>query len=281
MSRLEVLCATMHQTDFSKIEEMNIQSDVVFANQHDGHSYNEYRFGQFIARMITTDQRGVGKNRNAALLYAKGDICLFADDDVRYINGYQDLILAAFQEVPDADVLIFNLDSGEVRTQKKNHTIKRIRIWNALKYGAVRIAVKLDSVQKRNIWFTTLFGGGCKYPSGEDSLWLIEAARKGLKIYAHPLVIGTISMQDSTWFKGYDEEYFFGRGAWAQAAMPKTKYAMFFYYILRLRRLSNLSFQTMIRMMCAGAKCFREGVSFGEWYGKSSAKEVNNQGEHS
>ena len=33
MSKLEVLCVTMHQKDFSKIREMNINADVVFANQ--------------------------------------------------------------------------------------------------------------------------------------------------------------------------------------------------------------------------------------------------------
>lgn len=34
MSKFELLCVTMHQKDFSKIQEMNIHSDVVFANQY-------------------------------------------------------------------------------------------------------------------------------------------------------------------------------------------------------------------------------------------------------
>ncbi len=33
MLSFEVLCVTMNQNDFSKIKEMNINSDVVFANQ--------------------------------------------------------------------------------------------------------------------------------------------------------------------------------------------------------------------------------------------------------
>lgn len=34
MSKFELLCVTMHQKDFSKLQEMNIRSDVVFANQY-------------------------------------------------------------------------------------------------------------------------------------------------------------------------------------------------------------------------------------------------------
>ena len=33
MEQLEILCVTMHQKDFSKIRQMNIHSNVLFANQ--------------------------------------------------------------------------------------------------------------------------------------------------------------------------------------------------------------------------------------------------------
>ena len=52
MSRFEVLCVTMHQKDFSKIEQMNIHSDVVFANQADDTRYDEYEFKGKKAKMI-------------------------------------------------------------------------------------------------------------------------------------------------------------------------------------------------------------------------------------
>ena len=44
MSKFEILCVTMRQNDFSKIREMNIHSDVVFANQCDHTSYEEIEF---------------------------------------------------------------------------------------------------------------------------------------------------------------------------------------------------------------------------------------------
>lgn len=265
MRKVEVLCVTMHQTDFSKIKEMNIQSDVVFANQADRYMYDEFTFDGHTARMITTSQRGVGKNRNTALLHAKGDICLFSDDDVCYADGYAPKVLAAFDEVPDADVLIFNLTSKSKRTQKQNNRIKKCRKWNVLGYGTYRIAIKLDAVQRANIWFTQLFGGGCKYPSGEDSIWLLDALRKGLHLYTYPLVIGEVKQEDSTWFEGFNEEYFFGRGALVQAALPKLKYLMFLYYLIRFRHLAKVPATEMMRLMYAGAKSFNQGRSFKEW----------------
>ena len=44
MSKFEILCVTMHQRDFSKIQEMNIHSDVVFANQAETTKIEEYLF---------------------------------------------------------------------------------------------------------------------------------------------------------------------------------------------------------------------------------------------
>jgi len=108
MTMFEILCVTMHQRDFSKIREMNIHSDVVFANQADRTEKQQIEFEGHTARMITTDTRGVGINRNTALMYAQGEICLFADDDVTYDDDMEQRVLAEFDSHPDADVMIFH-----------------------------------------------------------------------------------------------------------------------------------------------------------------------------
>ena len=99
MPTFEILCATMHQNDFSKIKEMNIHSDVVFANQCDHTSYDEIEFEGHTAKMISTQTRGVGKNRNLGLIYASADICLLADDDVVYNDGYEKTVLDFYKKI--------------------------------------------------------------------------------------------------------------------------------------------------------------------------------------
>lgn len=255
--KVEVLCTTMYQRDMSKYNEMNIQTDVVYANQGDRYDFEETQIGGKNVRMISTAQRGVGKNRNVALLHAVGDICIFSDDDVCYVDGYEEIVQGAFQEVPQADILIFNFTTGSSRKEEINRKIKRGRIWNVLSYGTYRIAFRLGKIQKANIWFTTLFGGGSKYLCGEDSLWLVEALKKGLKIYTYPRIIGEVKQEESTWFSGYNEDYFFSRGAWLQAALPKMKYLMTLYYIIRFRKISKISSGLIYKFIRMGMDSYK------------------------
>ena len=62
------------------------------------------------------------------------------------------------------------------------------------------------------MYFSTLFGGGCIFSSGEDSLFLSDMIDSELKIYAYPITVATVEQKKSTWFRGFDEKYFFDRG---------------------------------------------------------------------
>ena len=230
MEQLEILCVTMHQKDFSKIRQMNIHSDVVFSNQADRTAMEELTFEGHRARMITTDTRGVGINRNLGLMYAQGDICLFADDDVTYDDDMEARVLAEFDAHPDADIMIFHLDTDSERKQPRYSKTKKCGRFGRMPWGGVRIAFRLNSVRKANLWFTTLFGGGCIFPSGEDSMWLTEAKRKGLTFYVSKETIGKVSFAESTWFTGYSDKFFFGKGAWCEAVHRRFFYfwSMFF-----------------------------------------------------
>lgn len=262
MGRFEILCVTMHQKDFSKIEQMNIRSDVVFANQADKTSFDELEFDGHCARMITTDTRGVGINRNLALSYAKGEICLFADDDVVYDDDMEQRVLAEFDAHPDADIIIFHLDTDSERKQiKYSQTKKCGRLFRA-PWGAVRVAFRLSSIKKANIWFTTLFGGGCVFPSGEDSIWLADIRKKGLNFYVSKETIGKIYFEGSTWFTGYDEKLFYSKGAYCAQMYPKFAKVGALYYLFRYRTRKPLSLKQKYQWMKNGIDGYRKTLSF-------------------
>ena len=254
MSAFEILCATMHQSDFSKIKEMNIHSDVLFANQADRTELAEICFEGHRARMVTTDTRGVGINRNLALLYAQGEICLLADDDVQYRDDVEQTVLSEFSAHPDADIIVFHLESTDPsRALQSFSRTKKLHFWNRAPASAVRIAFRLSSVKKANLWFTTLFGGGCTFPSGEDSMWMQNARKKGLTVYLSRHTIGQVSFETSTWFTGYDEKFFYGKGAYHKAVHPKS-YRLWKYYVLyRFRHLGTLGAKKK-------AQCYLQGV---------------------
>ena len=258
MPKFEILCVTMHQRDFFKIKEMNIRSDVFFANQADTTALEEIEFEGHKARMLTTDTRGVGVNRNMALQYAKGDICLFADDDVTYHDDVEEKVLSEFEAHPDADIIIFHLDTDSQRKQVKYPKTKKCRGFFRMPWATFRVAFRLDSIRKANLWFTTLFGGGCVYPSGEDSIWLTEAKRKGLTFYVSKETIGTVSFEQSTWFTGFDEKMYFGKGAFYQALHPKTIGLWMAYFLLRTHSYGTLSTAEKIKWMQLGREGYRK-----------------------
>ena len=266
MSNLEVLCVTMHQNDFSKIKEMNINCDVVFANQADDNRYEECEFGGHKAKMITTSTRGVGKNRNIALLCATAPYCILADDDVVYYDDMEDIVLGEFKAHPDADVIFFHFDSDDpVRKLSEYKKTKRWSRFRSLPFGGIRIAFKLEAIKKANVWFTTLFGGGCIFPSGEDSIFLTDLRKAGLKFYVSKETIGKVSFATSTWYSGADEKYYYGKGAFYEATRSTFKYFWMLYMAIKTYNRKEVKFFDKIKWMINGSKGYKKLLSYDEF----------------
>ncbi|NLB61863.1 MAG: glycosyltransferase family 2 protein [Clostridiales bacterium] len=258
--RVQVLLATMNKKDFSLIKEMNIHTDIVIANQADEFSYSQIDS----AKLITTTFRGVGKNRNLALCYADVDILLFSDDDMRYVDGYEQIVIQAFERLKHADVIIFNTaDVGRETHNIKN--TKRVRLWNFARHGTYRIAIRRSSLLKARLSFSEFFGGGAIYSSGEDSIFLRDALRKKLRIYTSPETIAVVNQESSTWFNGYDEKFMFDKGALCSALFPAMKYFAGFYLLVKFSRRATIKKSNCFKAMLAGIKCEKNMISYQEW----------------
>ncbi len=261
----EILCVTMNQTDFSKIQSMNIHSDVVFANQTDKTAFDQILFdGKHSAKMISTQTRGVGINRNLSLVYSSADICLLADDDIVYRDDVEQVVLNEFEKHPDADVFLFNynaVDAGKRKIKIFKKTKKSSKIFRKMG-GGIRIAFRLASVKKANLWFTTLFGGGCIFPCGEDSKWLVDAYSKGLSVYASKETIGNVSFEKSSWYQGVNERYFYGFGAHFKDAHAKTYPLWMFIFAIRTSKMTKMKFFDKIRWMRNGVKGYENLLSY-------------------
>lgn len=210
---LQVLVSTMNQTDHSILDKMNIDSDAIIINQCDGYRYEKFEYKGNIIHFLSFAERGVGLSRNNALMRATADICLFADEDIVYVDKYKEIVIKAFRENPKADMIIFNiLSKNPERPICKIQKESKVRWYNCLRYGAARIAIKTDVIKQKNIYFSLLFGGGAKYSAGEDSIFIVECKKKGLKIFANPTIIGYAGQEDSSWFEGYTDKYFIDKG---------------------------------------------------------------------
>ena len=209
---IQVLVAAMNQTDHSLLEKMNIQSDVIVGNQCDFNSVENFDYNSHSAVYLNFAERGVGLNRNNALMRATGDVVLFADDDMVYNDDYVKTVTEAFENNPEADVVIFNL----VGREQGHDLIKKaskVNYLNFLRYGTARVAVRLKSVKENGIYFNQCFGGGTEHCHGEDNLFLAACLQKKLNVIAVPDYIATLTeSRESTWNNGYDDKYIRDQG---------------------------------------------------------------------
>ena len=256
MDRVEVVCVTMGQSDFSKVAQMHITGDVVFGNQAASYWKEEYYDFGHTAKMITTETRGVGANRNIALLHATGDILLLADDDICYADGYEEGVRQAYDMHPDADMIIFSMDitqNGHIIRQVKNRD-GRLRLYRALRYGTYVCSIRRDRQRWANIWFSTEFGGGTRYGHGEDTLFILDAFRKGLRVYTSSFCLGTCAKDVSTCFHGFDEKYFYDQGVLYRKAFGLVAVPLCLRFCLRRYQAykKELSFSQAFRIMLRG-----------------------------
>ena len=256
MDTLQVLVATMHQKDFSIGEKMNIRCGAVFANQADRNetAISTTQWGHW--KMVTTATRGVGLNRNFALLSADAEILMLADDDVVYNDDMPQQVAKAFQENPQADVLIFGMDivkNGKV-TEKRHLQAKRRHVWDSMRFGTYTMAIRRKALLRGNITFHQCFGGGCMYSAGEDSIFLKTCFDRGLKIYSHPYVLGTCCKDTSSWFVGHNEKYFYDKGALMAHLFPRIPHLMGIYFGVRFKRETNVPVMRRVQLIFRGIR---------------------------
>ena len=250
LHNFEVLIAALNG-DLNIYEKSNLHCHCIIANQSDCVAITE----EGNTTMITTNTRGVGKNRNISLIYSSAEYILFGDDDVTYVDDLESIIVSEFESNKKADVLIFNIETvgSEEIKRRVNSKYKRVNTLNYMNYGAVRIACRRDSIRRCNIWFSELFGGGATYSAGEDTKFLADCLRHKLNVFTVPIKIGVVDQSKSSWFSGYNEKYFKDKGALLKSIYPH-KYKIFCLYFSFKMRTKDRSFMKNYSDCIKGAR---------------------------
>lgn len=247
--KVQVLVAAMHQSDYSLLEKMNIQSDAIVGNQCDKDLMEKFEWNGHKITYLSFAERGLSLNRNNALIRADGDVCLLADDDMVYDDGYVETVTEAFRAYPDADVLIFNIVEP-VPTRCVIKKPGKVNYLNYLRYGSVRVAFKLQSIRENAISFNQCFGTGTDRGFGEDNLFLTACLRNKLKIYAIPESFARLTEErDSTWFKGYDEKYLRNKGLLFRAVSKRWRRFLCLQDALRHYKQYNMTWMKAYQLM--------------------------------
>ena len=209
---ITLLVSALNVNPEELLEKMGVKGNAVIVSQCDKDSKREIEKDDGKIVIIESPTRGVGVNRNLCIDNSFGDIVLFSDDDIVYDEDYVKKVEEEFEKHPEAEMIMFNVSVCDERRTYVNEGFKKLSRFNIGRFPAYSIAVRRNVLLDKKIRFSELFGGGAKYSNGEDSLFLRDAYKSGISMYATETHIGSEIPRSSTWFEGYTEKFFFDRG---------------------------------------------------------------------
>lgn len=229
---LEIIMSCMHEKDMSIVERSNIKGNVLIVNQCDHNEIMEKSIEgtDYHARMICTTERGLSKSRNMCIDNAQGDILQISDDDEWFEDDYQEKILRAYEQYPQADVILFKIGNSGKGYPKKPYRMGRITF---LRSSSWQISFKRKSVVEKGIRFDEMMGSGTGNGGGEETMFVRNCLDHGLWIHYVPEQIASLDENSvSQWFDGFNEQFFFDRGwatrrflGWPMAIVYAVEYA--------------------------------------------------------
>lgn len=252
---VQVLISTMNQQDLnSLIKSMRVNSAVVI-NQITDKIKAPKNIRTKELTTYSVKERGLSKSRNRAIGLASADICVIADDDMYYVQNYEDLILNAYKKFPDADIISFFVDSEDRDMSSKRMREGKVTTLKTMKISSYQISFKTESLIKHGLKMDESFGTGTNKYMGEENILLFDSLNKGLKIYHVPVKIATLRKDSiSTWFTGYDEKYLKVKGMAFYRMSKRLSRFLILQFLLRKHDLyaENISLRQAYDLMNSG-----------------------------
>lgn len=261
---IEVLISTMNlQNQQDLLKKMNVKRSVII-NQTNNINLEDIVSGD--NRLYSFKEKGLSKSRNKAIVNSNADICIIADDDLKYESDYEKIVEDGYNTYPEADIIAFYVDNIEDKKRKIIRKQGKINIIQSMRIQSVQITFKKNSIINNDLKFNEKFGTGTELYMGEENIFLAQCIRKGLKIYYIPKKIATIQDNESTWFKGFDEYYFNVKGD-VFYEISKTIYPiLIFQFAIRKRKLyaKEIKMSNAIKYMFQGVKRYKKEILINE-----------------
>lgn len=230
--KLQVLMSTCNNPSIEKIDlnERNIKGSAIIVNQFADH-YSQEKKGE--VELYSYNEKGLSKSRNRLIEHATKEISVITDDDITFVENYEELITDCYKKNPDADIITFNIKIGD-KTYGKTNCFKHNLI-SVMSIMSCQISFKTESIKKNHILFNEYFGLGARYRSGEENIFLKSCLDKGLKIIHIPIVICEHPEEATTgeiWSKSLVQS----KGALSYILLGKMHWLFFTYFLLIKRK---------------------------------------------
>lgn len=213
--------------------------------------------------ILQMDRLGLSANRNNCLRNATGDILMILDDDVRlkpeYIGKVRDFFRSGDVDVACSKILTMPDEPEYKNYSLEQHRLNRISQLKAV--SSIEIALRLQPVRDKDIWFDERFGLGASFGSGEELLFLRDCLKKGLNIRYFPEYTVEHPYQSSTKSQSpYSDERLYVTGAQAYAMYGNMAYIRNLFAVLKrfgVLKKEHVSPGNFLKVKNAGANHLR------------------------
>ena len=182
---LEILISTKGRDSLDFLGNIFVNNNshsnsVLIINQTENSNFSCPSTGKI--KLINKNEIGLSKSRNLAIHSSTADICLVADDDIVYVKDFDKIILNAFSNNPNADIITFMMKDFDGKLFKQ-YPKKKLHDKNTLSsVNSVVIAFKRDSIISNNIKFDNNFGLGSIFQTADEYVFLRDAMNSNLNI---------------------------------------------------------------------------------------------------
>ncbi len=204
-------------------------------------------------KVYSTNTMGLSRNRNIAMSHSSGDICLIADDDLRYTSVQLEAVKGAFErdEALDVATFMYECDADAKIYPDRESDLRRMKKgWYVTSF---EIAYRRERIG--DLRFNELFGLGAPVlQAGEESLFLYSALRRGLKGRFYPIVITRHEGPTTGVRRVADPKVLMSKGAYFYVAYRWTALLRIVLNAWRESRAGRMKFAYAFRHCFAGLR---------------------------
>jgi glycosyltransferase involved in cell wall biosynthesis len=177
-------------------------------------------------RVINMFDKGLSKSRNLAIANAQGKIALIADDDLVFLEGFDQKIVKGFNHFPDAAAIKFITITFDGKPCRKypQVPVEKLTDLQRLNSTSWEIALNIEKVRRSGKQFHLLFGLGSVFPLGEEPIFLNELYHAGWQVSHYPETIVSHPVENNSGNISLSENYRI-RGAYISEIF-KWKFAL-------------------------------------------------------
>lgn len=144
--------------------------------------------GRGDVRVVRYDGSTLSGNRNMALDSSHGDICLVADDDLRYTTAQLRAVVDTFATHPEVDMALFRYEGTGKRYPEVETDLERVPPF--FFPTSFEMAFRRQLGAERGLRFNPFFGLNAPYlTAGEDDILFRRAQAYGLRRRFFPVTI--------------------------------------------------------------------------------------------